>query len=347
MNFRQLETFYWAARLGSFSAAAQRLNATQSTISMRIIEFERDLGVDLFDRSQRVARPTAKGRELMYFAEQALRLSSEMHKRIASEDATPGVIRMGVVEMISVTWLPALVKAVHERFPRVCLELDEALTHDLIARLNQGSLDIILAPGRVPGYSVTPVDLGHVEFAWMAGPQLDIPNRVLTPRDLQTYPIIALSRESYHHTSIEDWFRSGDAFCRRIDTCKSFGVAASLAAAGLGATLLPPRCHADAIARGDLRIIETDPPFPAVRFTATSAADSMQPIAQTIAALAREVSDFDKSAHIAPLAARRASRPDAKTSRPAVATKSSGRKKRAPAAVKHCENADAERDSSA
>ncbi len=294
MNFKQLETFYWAARLGSFSAAAQRLNATQSTISMRIIEFERDLGVELFDRSQRVARPTAKGRELMYYAEEALRLSAEMHRRISSEQATPGVIRMGVVEMISVTWLPALVKAVHERFPRVSLELDEALTHDLIDRLNQGSLDIILAPGRVPGYSVTPVSLGCVEFAWMASPALGMPDKVLTPRELQSFPIIALSRESYHHTSIEDWFRGGDAFCRRIDTCKSFGVAASLAAAGLGVTLLPPRCHHNAIEAGGLKIIRTDPPFPAVEFTATSAADSMQPVAQTIAAIAREVSDFEK-----------------------------------------------------
>ncbi len=328
MNYRQLETFYWAARLGSFSAAAQRLNATQSTISMRIIEFERDLGVELFDRSQRVARPTAKGRELMYYAEQALRLSSEMHKRIASEDATPGVIRMGVVEMISVTWLPALVKAVHERFPRVCIELDEALTHDLIARLNQGSLDIILAPGRVPGYSVTPVALGHAQFAWMAGPQLGIPDRVLTPRELQNYPIIALSRESYHHTSIEDWFRAGDAFCRRIDTCKSFGVAASLAAAGLGVTLLPPRCNADAIARGELKIIKTDPPFPAVEFTATSAADSMQPIAQTIAAIARDVSDFDKSGTALPCASRVKQNADkAKSS----GAKGPRRKKEAPA----------------
>lgn len=295
MNYKQLETFYWAARLGSFSAAAQRLNATQSTISMRIIEFERDLGVELFDRSQRVARPTAKGRELMYYAEQALRLSAEMHQRIASEDATPGVIRMGVVEMISVTWLPKLVKAVHDRFPRVSLELDEALTHDLIARLNQGSLDIILAPGRVPGYSVTPVPLGRVEFTWMAGPQIELPEGPLTPRQLQAYPIIALSRESYHHTSIEDWFRAGDAFCRRIDTCKSFGVAASLASAGLGVTLLPPRIHGEGIARGSLKVIRTNPPFPAVEFTATSAADSMHPIAQTIAAIARDVSDFDKS----------------------------------------------------
>ena len=58
MNFKKLETFYWAAKLGSFTAAAERMNATQSTVSMRIQELERELAVVLFDRSQRKARVT-------------------------------------------------------------------------------------------------------------------------------------------------------------------------------------------------------------------------------------------------------------------------------------------------
>ncbi len=295
MNFKQLETFYWAVKLGSFSSAAQRLNATQSTVSMRIIELERDLGVDLFDRSQRSARPTAKGRDLMQYAEEALRLSKQMQQLIASEGATTGVLRLGVAEMVTLTWLPELVRRVHERYPKMTIELDEALTHDLIASLNQGGLDLVLIPGHVPGYSVTPVSLGYVEFVWMASPCFDTGDKVLTPKMMQEYPVIALSRESYHHTSIEDWFRSGDAYCRRMDTCKSFSVAASLASAGLGLTLLPPRCYADEIAAGRLKIVPTDPPFPRVEFTATSAIESMQAAAPSVARLAGEVSDFAKA----------------------------------------------------
>lgn len=295
MNFKQLETFYWAAKLGSFSSAAQRLNATQSTVSMRIMELERDFGVELFDRSQRSARPTAKGRELLAYAEQALRLSLEIQQRIAAEGATTGVLRMGVAEMISITWLPRLVKRIHERFPRLSIELDEALTHDLVERLNQSALDLILIPGRVPGYNVTPLSLGTVEFAWMASPELCPGDQVLTPKEIQDYPVIALSRESYHHTSIEDWFRAQDAHCKRMDTCKSFSVAASLASAGLGITLLPPRCFSADIAAGRLRVLRTDPPFPPVEFTATCAVGSMQAVAPKVAQLAAEVSDFQKA----------------------------------------------------
>lgn len=293
MNLRKLETFYWAAKLGSFTAAAQRLNATQSTVSMRIQELEREFAVTLFDRSQRAARVTTIGRELMQYAEQLLRTSAEMRERIAAAETMPGILRVGVAEVISITWLPRLVREVHQRFPKIRLELDEDLTQDLVNGLEQSSLDLIMAPGRVAGYHFNLISLGTVQFAWMASPSLGLPDGEITPRQLQDWPIVALARESYHHTSIEDWFRSGDARCQRIDTCKSTGVAASLARSGLGVTLLPVRCYQRELAAGQLKIVNAVPAFPPIEFTATCANDSFQPLARRVAALARETSDFD------------------------------------------------------
>lgn len=294
MNLRQIETFYWAAKLGSFSAAAERMNATQSTVSMRIQEIERDFGVALFDRSQRTVRLTPKGRDLLRYAEEILRITAEMRLRIADESATQGVVRVGIVEMISVTWLPLLVKAVHDHYPKISLELDEALTQDLVDRLNSGTLDLILTPGRVTGYNTAPISLGTVSFSWMASPKLVLPKRTLRPRDLHNIPIIGLSKESYHYKSIEDWFHAGETNFRRIDTCKSLGVAASLATAGLGITLLPQRYYAREIKSKQLRVIETEPKFSPVEFTATTSTDGIHPVARKIAALAAEVSNFEK-----------------------------------------------------
>jgi DNA-binding transcriptional LysR family regulator len=230
----------------------------------------------------------------MRYAEEVLRLAAEMRERLAGSETMPGVLRIGIVEMISVTWLPRLVKAIHEIYPKLALELDEALTQNLVEELNQGNLDLILAAGRIPGYNFNQVSLGAVEFAWMASPSLGLPERRLGPRDLQRWPVIALSRESYHHRSIEEWFRSGGAHCRRIDTCKSLGVAAALAGAGLGVTLLPPRCYRNEIRAGRLQVIAVAPRFRPVEFTATYSVATIQPLARRIAELAGEVSDFDK-----------------------------------------------------
>jgi DNA-binding transcriptional LysR family regulator len=195
--------------------------------------------------------------------------------------------------VISITWLPQLVGRLHARFPKVQIELEEALTLDLETKLDQGALDIILAPGVAQNSGRNAVPLGQVEFAWMASPALGIPGRRITPADLEHWPIIALSQESYHDASIEHWFQAGGARFARIGSCKSMGVAASLAMSGLGVTLLPVHCYKEALTTRRLIRIEADPGFPPIPFRAMCARPSLNRLAEKAAELAREASDFE------------------------------------------------------
>jgi DNA-binding transcriptional LysR family regulator len=294
LNPRQLLSVYWSAKLGSFTAAAKRMHTTQSVISMRIRELEKELDILLFDRQQRAAALTAGGQRLLRYAEELLRLSSEARESVRGNFDTPSTIRLGIAEVVSVTWLPRLIQTMHQRFPRLRIELDEALTGDLLSRLREGALDLVFAPGRAGGKNLVSISLGKVRFAWMASPKLAIANRRLGPNELQKWPLIALSRESFHHAAIEEWFASAGARCERLDTCKSLGVAASLASAGLGLTYLPVRCYRREIADAQLQIVKTRPAAPPVEFAAFSSADTIDPFVRTVAELAVEISDFDK-----------------------------------------------------
>lgn len=293
MNVKQLETFYWAARLGSFTAAAERLSSTQSTISTRVQELEQTFGVQLFDRSHRTARLTAKGKELLNYAERVIALMAEMQEQVSAPESMSGQIRMGVTEVISITWLPKFVKALHERYPKFIVEFDVGLTMNLVEKLRNGTLDLVLAPGQFPGLNFIVCSLGSVRFEWMGSPSLDIPPGPLAPRDLQNWPVITLSGESHHHGRIEAWFRGGKALLRRFDTCNSMSVVADLTMAGLGISLIPPLCYRNEIEGGKLRIIDTEPRMEPVEFFAMTLHDQFQPITQRIVELAVEISDFD------------------------------------------------------
>jgi len=48
-----LETLLWIARLGTFAAAAERLNTTQPAISARVRELEAQIGYAIFQREGR------------------------------------------------------------------------------------------------------------------------------------------------------------------------------------------------------------------------------------------------------------------------------------------------------
>lgn len=53
LSLYHLETLLWISRLGTFAAAAERLNTTQPAISARVRELESRLGYAIFQRAGR------------------------------------------------------------------------------------------------------------------------------------------------------------------------------------------------------------------------------------------------------------------------------------------------------
>jgi DNA-binding transcriptional LysR family regulator len=75
-----------------------------------------------------------------------------------------------------------------------------------------------------------------------------------------------------------------------------------LAAAGLGVTLLPPRCYQRETEEGRLKMVRTVPTFPPVEFTATCSTESLQPLARRVGLMAQQISDFERMPALEPAA---------------------------------------------
>jgi DNA-binding transcriptional LysR family regulator len=291
MNRKQLETFAAIVRLGSFAAAAASLNATQSTVSARIQELEQSLGVVLFDRTQRRAHLTAKGRELISYAQAAMNLFSEIEQQVGNPEALSGTVRVGVAEMVAISWLADFVSTLHKGFPNLKLEFDVNLTADLLSKLNDGELDIALIPGSRFEGDLEAKSLGKVEFAWMASPALALPKGRLSPRDFQPWRILSLGDHSYHFNTVQLWLRNG-GHIQHVDTCNSMSVVASLTMAGLGISLLPPRSYAKELNAKKLRQLATDPKVPMTEFWAVYLRSRANPVITRLASIARDTSNF-------------------------------------------------------
>lgn len=291
MNLKQLETFLWIVRLGSFAAAAERLKTSQAAVSIRIQEIEETLGVKLFDRRHRTAKLTAKGREMVALADQVVANVDAIHAQVGNPESLGGIVRVGVADAIAMTWLQDFVAAVREAYPKLRLNLKIGMAIDLADDLRRGDADIVLAPGDMWTKEFRTVLLGKAEFVWMANPALRLPNRPLTPRALQEWPIITLSERSYHHRIINQWFKDNQAICREFVVCNSIGAIVALTRKGLGVGLIPIAGARDELASGALRIVDCDPPIPPLDFHALIP-DGETAMARRIAALAEKVSGF-------------------------------------------------------
>jgi len=295
LHLRHFETFFWAARLGSFTAAAKHLHSTQSAVSMRIAELESRLGGPVFERLNRRVVLTPRGEELMAYVERLRRLIGDIQGLVSSPEAVSGIVRIGVTEVIAQTWFPTFVEMLHRRFENVKAKFTVALTQEVMERLQDGSVDIALAPGTSFEAGLQARSLGTVEFAWMAGRMLNLPAGPLGPDALQAQRIIVLPKASYHHRAIESWFQAHGIPYRPNDECNSMSVVATLTASNIGISLLPPICYEAELARGDLRIIPTVPPYPPVEFFAITISERMSLPTRLIVDLAVSVSTFKKS----------------------------------------------------
>lgn len=294
MNFRQLQTFVEIVGLGSFAAAAKKLNATQSTISARIQELEQDLGVTLFDRSQRKATVTAKGRELMGYAERALALQDDIRRHIGPSRGLSGLVRVGVAELVAMTWLPRFAATLRERYPQITLELDISLTSPLRSRLVSGDLDIAFIPGPAFDVGLTARSLGSVQFSWMAGRDFPSWQSPLIASDFLQLRILSLGENSVHFETVSSWLAESGS-TQRPDLCNSMTVLAMLTAAGVGVSLLPPMCYEKELASGELRLLDSDPAPPRMPFSVVFKSRKTTALQTAIADIAAEISTFERA----------------------------------------------------
>ncbi|MFQ3787326.1 LysR family transcriptional regulator [Halomonas sp. A29] len=176
LDFKELEAFVWAVRLGSFRKAAERLHLTQPSISERISRLEATVGEVLLERSARPIQPTMRGREFFLHAERLLQQRDEALRLFDDEETYSAPLRLGAIETIAHSWLPDFMRRLTERYPQLTIELSVDYSPALNQRLAGNDLDILLAmngyldPDRVDQVSLSPYEMGmfvspdHVEM---------------------------------------------------------------------------------------------------------------------------------------------------------------------------------------
>lgn len=290
MNIRQIETFYWAARLGSFVQAAQRLNATQSAVSMRIQEIEADLQVKLFDRSQRRALLTPEGSLLLPYAEEVLLAVDRMRSAVSFDEHTAaGYVRLGVTENVAITWLGVFMKRLKAEYPRIQIELEIGVSHVLEEKLQMRMLDMAFAACELPPSRFQLTRLQAIEFGWMCNPDLkDVPD-VLTPESLSELPVLSVTREWQARGALLRWHMDNRVHFRNVTICNTFRTCASMAIQGLGLAHLPLKLFQAELASGKLKRVPCDPESPPLTIFAIVHAGAISTAFQAIRNVAQEV----------------------------------------------------------
>ena len=146
MEIHQLRYFVAVAEERNFSHAAEREHVSQPALSHQIQKLEGELNQPLFDRLPRAVVLTEAGRSLLPYARQILSGIADARRVVVGlEDEVAGRLSVGAIPSIALYLLPRLIADFERAYPRVTFELFEDTTEKLVQRLEDGTLDIVLA----------------------------------------------------------------------------------------------------------------------------------------------------------------------------------------------------------
>lgn len=228
---RLLRSFVGIVDAGSFTAAAERLNMTQSTISQQLARLEDTVGAALVDRAARPIKSTAAGERLLGYARRILALQQEAQSALADPAGTAS-IRIGVPEDL----VNAAMARVFCDFARAHrefhLDVTAGLSRDLTQRYRGGELDIVIVKEAEPSPDCRATF--PEEMAWFES--AEAPAAWPNPLPLVAFPPGGLYREAMFKRIEQEQLRWYIAF-----SGSSLHNVVVAVEAGIGLSLLP-RC---------------------------------------------------------------------------------------------------------
>ncbi|MCD8362563.1 MAG: LysR family transcriptional regulator [Lachnospiraceae bacterium] len=141
MDLKYLTTFKTIVDEGSFTAAAEKLHYTNSTITFQIDQLEQELSVKLFEKIGRKMVLTDAGEKLIPHVKEVFEAVDKLHFLEEELSSCEGELHIGVAETYLCYRLPRVLKTFVGKAPKARLYIRSMNCYDIRDQLIDGTLD--------------------------------------------------------------------------------------------------------------------------------------------------------------------------------------------------------------
>jgi DNA-binding transcriptional LysR family regulator len=256
-----IHAFVEIADLGTFSRAAEKLGITQTALTRRIQRLEAFIGVKLLDRTTRATHLTHVGREFLPLAARlVVDLTYGLDRLRATARLAVGEVTVATLQSVAFHQLPRALRIYAQTYPgnRVqILERSGALVTEAV-RQNQADFGIHIQ--QEPQSDLTEDLLMRDPFVLVCSRAHALAaSSTLAWPDLVGVDLITLGGASGNRRIVEAQLARAGLEMRGRFVVETTPTAVALAAAGVGAAILPATMRATSVATGLVEIPIVDP----------------------------------------------------------------------------------------
>ncbi|EKF60862.1 LysR family transcriptional regulator [Agrobacterium albertimagni AOL15] len=241
LNYHHLRYFRAVAHDGNLTRTAERLNLSQSALSIQIKQLEERLGHSLFERRGRQLYLTEAGRIALDHADTIFSAGEELIETLKETGRTRRAIRIGALATLSRNFQMEFLRPILGRSD-VDMILRSGSTSELLGALEALNLDIVLLNQAPMADSVTPFIAQHVyqqRVSLIGKPSYGKPGAKLA--DLLTeHPVILPTLESGVRSQFEALVARLGITPQIAAEVDDMAMMRLLAREGAGLAVLPP-----------------------------------------------------------------------------------------------------------
>ena len=168
IHIEDMRLFAKVAEAKSFTAAARLLGIPKQTLSRRVAELERALGVELMHRTTRRLHLSALGAAYAERCADMVRIADEANRAVADAHMVPrGTMRVTADPVFGEAFLTELVIEYARRWPEV--RIDVVLTRRRVDLIQEG-FDVAFRIGQVDDPALSGFSLGEARVRYCASP---------------------------------------------------------------------------------------------------------------------------------------------------------------------------------
>ena len=211
IDYELYRIFYVVANNGNITKASEELNISQPAISKSIKTLEDQLGGTLFVRTKRGVILTDEGREFYEYIKHAIEYINNAENKFTDLiNLETGCIKIGISTTLTREFLLPYLEQFHELYPNIDIQIMTYLTSDLIPKLRNGLIDLIILNlnGYNYGDDIEMTKCMKINDCFVVSNKyIDLVNKELSLKDLNNYPLVLQAKGSNTREFLDNFAR--------------------------------------------------------------------------------------------------------------------------------------------